>query len=140
MKIYTLLGISFIFLISCKDRSIDQSKLTDKSGEENFTHFFEKFKRDSLFQVERVKFPWTIPSNKGQESIITKSEWEHANFQYKEEFATRPIDAYKQEIVTYGDTTRIFQYGVSNGMSIEFVFARVQGKWFLYYEKDLSKY
>ena len=124
-------------LISCTNKPVNDATSDTLSGE-NFNDFFEKFKSDSLFQVNRVKFPWTIPSDDGEELVINKSDWQHASFFYQEDFATREIDAYTQEIVTYGDTIKIEQRGVDNGIHIDFLFARIDNKWFLVSEEDLS--
>lgn len=132
------LSIYFIFiLISCKSKSVD-GNLTYASEGEEFTEFFNKFKSDSLFQIERVKFPWKIPTEEGRTFEIGKTEWLHADFFYDKKYAMRPVDAYTQEIVTYGDTIKIEQRGVDNGIHIDFVFAKIDNKWFLCYESDLS--
>ena len=128
----------WIFLLTaCGTKSVD-TNTSDKSSEENFDEFFEKFKNDSLFQIERVKFPWIIPSEHGKDLVINKGDWRHADFAYDTNSATVEIDAYTQEIVTYGDTVKIEQRGVDNGIYIDFVFVKIDNKWFLYAEKDLS--
>ena len=109
------------------------------SDTENFNEFFEKFKSDSLFQVNRVKFPWEIPTEDGEEIFIDKTDWQHSSFYYEEDFATRLVDAYTQEIRTYGDTVKIEHRGVGNAIHIDFVFAKIGNKWFLVSEKDLSQ-
>jgi Domain of unknown function (DUF4348) len=137
MRTAILLTVILTFLLSCSTKSTNSSKSTE-SLEENFTDFFERFKSDSLFQIERVKFPWRIPSKDGKNLAITKKEWLHADFFYAKDFSTREIDAYTQEIVIYGDTIKIEQRGVGNGIHIDFVFAKIDNKWFLYSENDLS--
>lgn len=123
-------------LTSCTNKPVSETT-SDTSGE-NFNEFFEKFKSDSLFQVNRVKFPWTIPSDDGEELVINKTDWQHASFFYQKDFATREIDAYTQKIVIYGDTIKIEQRGVDNGIHVNFVFAKIDNKWFLVSEEDLS--
>jgi hypothetical protein len=120
----------WVLLISCTSKPV--------SDTENFNEFFEKFKSDSLFQVNRVKFPWKIPTEDGEELTINKTEWQHSSFDYQEEFATRSIDAYTQETRTYGDTVRIELRGVDNGIHVDFIFATIDNKWFLVSEEDLS--
>ena len=123
-------------MTGCGNKSLDKTT-TDVLTEENLAEFFDQFKSDSIFQIERVKFPWKIPSD-GKELVINKAEWQHADFLYHDNYATREIDAYTQEIVTYGDTVKIEQRGVDNGIHIDFVFAKIDNKWFLCFEKDLS--
>jgi len=126
-----------ILVIACTNKPVNEAA-KDAISEENFNEFFEKFTSDSLFQINRVKFPWTIPSEDGEELVIHKTDWQHASFFYQEDFATRPIDAYTQEIRTYGDTVKIEQRGVDNGIHIDFLFAKIDNKWFLVSEEDLS--
>ena len=135
LKLAVLIWTSL--LMSCTNKPASE-KASDFTSEENFSEFFEKFKSDSLFQVNRVKFPWTIPSDDGEDLVINKTDWQHASFFYQEDFATREIDAYTQEIVIYGDTIKIQQRGVDNGIHIDFVFAKIDNKWFLISEEDLS--
>lgn len=129
--------IWIMLLTACGTKPVDTTT-SNTSSEENFNEFFDKFKSDSLFQIERVKFPWTIPSEDDEKIVINKADWQHADFSYDDNFAAREIDAYTQEIVTYGDTVKIELRGVDNGIYIDFVFAKIDNKWFLYAEKDLS--
>ncbi|MBK8847108.1 MAG: DUF4348 domain-containing protein [Bacteroidetes bacterium] len=135
--IKTTFYIWIILLTACGTKSAE-TKTSDSLSGESFNEFFDKFKSDSLFQIERVKFPWTIPSEDGESIVINKTEWQHADFAYSDNFATREIDAYTQKITTYGDTVKIELRGVDNGINIDFVFAKIDKKWFLYSEKDLS--
>jgi len=137
MKLKLTVLVCTALLICCTTKPVSEAP-PDTTGGENFNEFFEKFKSDSLFQVNRVKFPWTIPSEDGEELVINKSDWQHASFLYQRDFATREIDAYTQEIVNYGDTIKIEQRGVDNGIHIDFVFAKIDNKWFLVSEEDLS--
>lgn len=122
---------------ACKNDSDSKIK-TSSINDEKFSEFFEKFKSDSLFQIERVKFPWRIPTDDGKELLISRAEWLHANFEYRDEFATRETDAYTQRIVEYGDTMKLEQRGVDNGIYVDFVFAKKENKWYLSHEIDLS--
>ena len=132
--------ITFILILlfsACGTQS-NESKSKDSLSNETFNEFFDKFRKDSLFQIERVKFPWIIPSENGESIVINKTQWLHANFDYHDSLAERKIDAYTQRISTYGDTVKIELRGVDNGLHIDFVFAKIHDKWFLYSEKDLS--
>ena len=115
---------------------------TSLSGEE-FNDFFEKFKADSLFQIEIVKFPLTMESwDDDEENPTTEkleiSNWRHLKFEYLDEFATRQTDAYTQETKVYTDSTKIELRGVDNGIHIDYDFIKVNGQWFLVSEKDYS--
>jgi Domain of unknown function (DUF4348) len=122
---------------ACGTKPVEKT-MSASLHEENFAEFFDKFRSDSLFQVERIKFPWKIPAEDGEELVINKTEWQHADFFYHDNYASREVDAYTQKIVTYGDTVKIEQRGVDNGIYVDFVFAKIDNKWFLYSEKDLS--
>ena len=61
--------------------------------EEEFNEFFETFKKDSLFQITRIEFPFTekyldIYDDKITTEIIRKENWRHLKFEYKEEYET----------------------------------------------------
>jgi hypothetical protein len=126
---------------STTDKSDDSIK-TDL-GEENFSDFFERFKTDSLFQVERVEFPmtiksWDIDGDKPTTDKLEIRNWRHLDFEYKHEYAKREIDAYTQETKIYADSAKLQIRGVDNGILIDFEFTKVEGQWFLVSEKDYS--
>lgn len=142
--------LTFLFLLSCGTRPTDStttdtgadsltiSKATDQ---EDFNTFFEKFTTDSLFQVERVKFPfrvlWTTEDGDTVHET-TKDNWTHSTFHYEETYATRQVDAYTQKIKNYGDTVKLELRGVDNGIFVDYEFARDNGKWILVSGKDYS--
>lgn len=136
--LFILLTIS---LVGCGKKTTELT--TDKNVQgENFEDFFNKFRSDSLFQVERVKFPlqlvtWDIDDNLASEEI-NRENWRHLRFEYKNEFKTREIDAYTQEIKIYADSAKIELRGVDNGIQIDYVFNKVNGQWTLTTERDYS--
>jgi Domain of unknown function (DUF4348) len=138
-----------LLLASCGTQTNDST--TDKNVEsektnlvgENFSDFFAKFKNDSLFQVERVKFPmtlksWDIDQDKPTNDKLDISNWRHLDFEYMDDYAKREIDAYTQETKMYADSVKIQLRGVDNGIYIDYEFVNVDGKWFLVAEKDYS--
>lgn len=121
---------------------INEEKTTD-SKFESFDEFYKKFTTDSLFQIERVKFPWTVMTwELGEESpvkeLINKEDWRFGSFYYEDGYATRQIDAYTQKIKNYGDTIKLEIRGVDNGIFIDYNFTKDKNKWFLVSEKDYS--
>lgn len=89
----------------------DETGLKDLS-EENFISFFERFKADSLFQIERVKFPMTLKScdieqDKPTTEQLGISDWRNLDFGYKDEYAKREIDAYTQETKMCTDSVKV---------------------------------
>jgi hypothetical protein len=138
-----------LLLFSCgtktNDSTADKNTESIKTDlvEENFNDFFERFKTDSIFQVERVMFPMTIKSwdtdeDKPTTDKIEISNWRHLEFEYNDEYAKREIDAYTQETKMYADSAKIQLRGVDNGIHIDYEFTTIGGQWFLVSEKDYS--
>jgi Domain of unknown function (DUF4348) len=136
--LFILLTIS---LVGCGTRTTELT--TDKNVQgENFDDFFNKFKSDSIFQMERVKFPlqlvtWDIDDKLTTEKI-NREDWRHLRFEYKDEFGTREIDAYTQETKIYADSVKIELRGVDNGIYVDYVFNKVVGQWTLTTERNYS--
>jgi hypothetical protein len=142
--------LTTLFLLSCGTKPTDSTtadKETDsltiskiKDGEE-FDEFFEKFTTDSLFQMERTKFPfrtlWTTEDGVTVHETA-KDDWTHSTFYYEDSYAKREIDAYTQEMKIYKDSAKIEQRGVDNGIYVDYLFLRLKGKWVLYSGKDYS--
>lgn len=136
--LFILLTIS---LVGCGTKTTELT--TDKNVQgENFDDFFYKFRSDSIFQMERVKFPltlvtWDIDDNLATEEI-DRENWRHLKLEYKDEFGTREIDAYTQETKIYADSAKIELRGVDNGIHVDYVFNKVDGQWTLTTERDYS--
>jgi hypothetical protein len=136
--LFILLTIS---LVGCGTKTTELT--TDKNVQgENFDDFFNNFRSDSLFQIERVKFPltfvtWDIDDNLATEEI-SRENWRHLRLEYKNEFGTREIDAYTQETKIYADSAKIELRGVDNGIHVDYVFNKVDGQWTLTTERDYS--
>ena len=130
-----------ISLVGCGTKTTELT--TDKNVQgENFDDFFNKFRSDSIFQTERVKFPltlvtWDIDDNLATEEI-DRENWRHLKLEYKDEFGTREIDAYTQETKIYADSAKIELRGVDNGIHVDYVFNKVDGQWTLTTERDYS--
>jgi hypothetical protein len=110
---------------------------------ENFEDFFERFKNDSLFQVSRVKFPWTLTTwepgtDAPSKELVNKKGWKHIDFHYEDTYATRQIEAYTQQVKSYGDTVKLEMRGVDNGILTDYEFTQDNNKWFLVSAKDYS--
>jgi hypothetical protein len=121
----------------------DTRTATTDFEEEEFNEFFETFKEDSLFQITRIEFPFTekyldIYEDKMTTEKITKENWKHLKFEYKEEYETRPVDAYRQGIKIYADSANLFLQGIDNGIHVRFTFLKKKGQWLLVSKEDLS--
>ena len=145
--------LSFILislLLGCGTRTDSTSDSVDSASlavtadrAENFDVFFEKFKNDSSFQITRVKFPWTLVTwepgtDAASKQLINQKDWKHLGFYYEAGYATRQIDAYTQQVKSYGDTVKLELRGVDNGIMTDYEFAMDNRKWFLVSAKDYS--
>ena len=148
---FCLIGI---IICSCNN-SNDEKKLTppvsdniiisDHDSLENFNAFFKRFKEDSTFQIERIKFPLeseyseqTSRNFKLKKKFINSKDWKFDTFQWDSSYAKRETDAYNQRVKSSGDTTKVLWEGVSNGINIELAFILVDKKWYLLKYSDYS--
>jgi hypothetical protein len=123
------------------DKSADSVTISGSNSLEDFNEFFKKFTTDSLFQVERVKFPWRLrlTTDEGETVEETSMEdWTFSTFYYEDSYGTREVDAYTQEIKINGDTATLQQRGVDNGIHVDYEFVMEKGKWILVSGKDFS--
>lgn len=139
-----------LFLISCgtkptnstiTDRGADSLTISKNIDQEDFNEFFKKFTTDSVFQVERTKFPFRViwMTEDGETTHETeKDNWTHSTFYYDDSYASRQVDAYTQKIKQYSDSVVLEQRGVGNGIYVDYKFIRDNGKWFLFTGKDYS--
>jgi hypothetical protein len=136
--LFILLTIS---LFGCGTKTTELTTDRNVQGE-NFDDFFNKFRSDSLFQIERVKFPLTLVTwdidDKLATELVERENWRHLRLEYKDEFGTREIDAYTQETKIYADSAKIELRGVDNGIHVDYVFNKVDGQWTLTTERDYS--
>jgi hypothetical protein len=134
-----LLTVLIILILGCKSKTSDKS---DNFLGEDFNDFYNEFISDSLFQLERTRFPFVMKSWDINDKLTVdkkeKSDWRFLKFEYKEEYGKREIDAYTQEIKIYSDSAKLELRGVDNGIYIDFEFYKENGKWLLVSEKDFS--
>lgn len=139
---FVLFIITFQCLLSCNTK-IDtktenvatQGDKTNKQLQENFNVFFEKFKQDTLFQVQRIDDPL---------SIVFTDEYEMEEEMYQStkyvSFNQKDWDikiSYVGKKVS-NDTTNVILQGLDTGIYIEHFFAKREGKWYLFRIKNSS--
>lgn len=115
--------------------------ISKKIDQEDFNEFFKKFTTDSLFQIERTKFPFRVIwlTDDGATTHETEKEsWTHSTFYYEDSYATRQIDAYTQEMKVYADSAKLEQRGVDNGIYVDYLFMKDKGRWILFTGRDYS--
>ncbi len=147
MNIQQILMRHFVFHIiiltlitACSADEIDRK--SENSDREDFNEFFYKFTYDSLFQLERIKFPFEFKNfdSDGDLTVDQKerNDWKFLVFEYKEEYGKRELDAYTQETKIYSDRAKLEIRGVDNGIYVDFNFNYDNGKWFLVSGEDYS--
>jgi hypothetical protein len=153
-KVITCFGLFGIILCGCnntKDKQAQEPSVSDtiiisKSDSiENFNAFFSRFKKDSAFQIERIKFPLETEYNEQstgdvvkKRNLIKLKDWKYDSFYWDSGYAKRELDAYTQRIESLLDTTKILWEGVDNGINIELVFILVDKQWYLLKYLDYS--
>ena len=114
----------------------------ENSDREAFNEFFYKFTYDSLFQLERIKFPFEFKNIDSDGGLTVdqkeRKNWTFLVFEHKEEYEKRELDAYTQETKIYSDSAKIEIRGVDNGIFVDFNFNYDNGKWFLVSCEDYS--
>ena len=142
--------LTILFFVSCGTKSTDSPTtnqradsltISTNNNQEDFNEFFKKFTTDSLFQVERTKFPFRVIwlTDDGETTHETEKEnWTHSTFYYEESYASRQVEAYTQEMKIYADSAKLEQRGVDNGIYVDYLFIRDKGKWILFTGRDYS--
>lgn len=146
MKNLVLLIFLLLGFAACSNKTDGKQTAEQKDSIETFDSFFVKFKTDSVFQKERVVFPF-VNETSGYDSDadeefcdvekIEAKDWKFLPFDWDASYATRQIEAYDQKIETVNDTTNIFYLGMDNGINVQAIFVLKDGKWF--YAKMVDK-
>lgn len=108
---------------------------------ENFDDFIYKFINDSLYQLDRIKFPLKSLVQTDIDNVDT-TEIEKGNWKIDRLFR---LDNYKAQIYDNFDRElrdtdkRLFCWeGVENGIYVEYKFQRLNGRWYLIEYNDFS--
>jgi hypothetical protein len=114
--------------------SMDRSK-------EDFESFIYKFIADSIFQLERIKFPLKNSIQTGinevETSSIKRSDWKIERLFGRNEYKAQIYDNFEREMRDTDE--RLFCWeGIENGIYVEYKFNRIGGQWFLIEFNDFS--
>ncbi len=136
---YLFLIIFTIIITCCESKKNQPSKLSNNRVEENFEIFLNKFSSDSIFQIQRVKFPLlskTDDRESGQrdQSIIQQKDWIFSNFT---KLKTIPKYVISHKKINTNEYHLIFQIE-DTGVNVTYVFKNEQGNWFLILINDDS--
>ncbi len=129
-----------LLLFSCQNNNSKSKEITDSTQinfiqkevieETDFDNFFEKYRSDSVFQVNHTKFPLKCHNIELEEitTIFTqKSNWEFNNF---EDNKTSEYDQYEY-IKEIGNSNLVLykMQGIDNGILVIYKFAFADEKW-----------
>ena len=137
MKKILLIFILIIFS-NCQDHKIENNFKSQENQvltvEEDFNTFFEKFKKDSVFQKQRVVFPlkvrvFNIDNLKTEENSFEEKDYEFLNIDENEVSMEKKISK---------DSVKIILKGKDNGIYIETQFLKDKGIWKLESYNDQS--
>ena len=130
----------FILIIfsNCQDHKIENNFKSQENQvltvEEDFNTFFEKFKKDSVFQKQRVVFPlkvrvFNIDNLKTEENSLEEENYELLKIDENEVSIEKKISK---------DSVKIILKGKDNGIYIETQFLKDNGIWKLETYNDQS--
>ena len=130
----------FILIIfsNCQDHKIENNFKSQENQvltvEEDFNTFFEKFKKDSVFQKQRVVFPlkvrvFNIDNLKTEENSLEEENYELLRIDENEVSMEKKISK---------DSVKIILKGKDNGIYIETQFLKDKGIWKLESYNDQS--
>ena len=137
MKKILLIFILIIFS-NCQDQKIENNFKSQEDQvltvEEDFNTFFEKFKKDSVFQKQRVVFPlkvrvFNIDNLKTEENSLEEKDYEFLKIDENEVSIEKKI---------LKDSVKIILKGKDNGIYIETQFLKDNGIWKLETYNDQS--
>ncbi len=141
---------SFLFLTlfsACDSSSVNSSSSKSKETQTpanlikedvdiNFNDFIYKFSTDSTFQLSRTKFPlktkW-YDSDNGRDTIIYKEKSSFEMMDFRRKKSKGEYDQWEQKIVVDKNNTsaKIEIRGIENGIMVDYLFEKTEGKWML---------
>lgn len=123
MKIRYLLLLLCISCWACQG-----TKKVSAKKQESFDVFYQRFHRDSLFQIERVRFPLNgYAIEGGRVSSWSKAEW----VMHKNGLEAIDTAIYQTERFTQHEVLQERIYQADSGVLIERHFSLLQNQWFL---------
>ncbi|MBI3221185.1 MAG: DUF4348 domain-containing protein [Bacteroidetes bacterium] len=115
--------------------TIETSNQTTK---ESFNNFIYKFIGDSLYQLDRIKFPLrSMRAGPDDYGTIKREDWKMVRLFVNEEYKAQLYDNFKGELRDTDE--RLFAWeGIENGISVQYKFRRIDGLWYLTEYNDFS--
>jgi hypothetical protein len=117
-------------------KNVSSKPVSSAKGVENFDNFYQRFHKDSLFQISRVQFPL-----KGEKvNLKGTSPWKKEKWMMIKATANE-VDRNEFSVKTLKKSDSYFEgvYCKNCGFSFEMEYRLVNGKWYLVYlqENDL---
>jgi hypothetical protein len=104
---------------------------SNQSTKENFNDFINKFIADSLYQLDRIKFPLrSMQADSEDYGTIKREDWKIIRLFASEKYKAQLYDNFKGELRDTDE--RLFCWeGVENGINGQYWFKRIDGRWYL---------
>jgi hypothetical protein len=142
-----LLILVAMLIFSCKEQQKKHMRMPVRHSQEkcdaDFDVFFEKFKRDSVFQKKHVKFPLknTFLNSEGMYEVvredITLEKYHFLDFT-KDKESEREPGGFKVYLKSEKDTMFYSYRGVDNGINGDIKFVFINDCWCLVAIEDSS--
>jgi len=130
MLLFTSILFSFT---DCKSIRVNSSNVLARTFGENFTKFYDRFHKDSVFQMSRIKFPLSGMSADGS----GEKNWDKKNWRVMR-VKIYDVDT-AQFKVYFKKTEKVFIQKVwiaNSGFSSECRFELIDRRWYLMYVLD----
>ena len=154
MRYFTFWFLFVIMFMSCDNRSSNNMNShpndnksvlypREENVDDNFSDFIERFSTDSVFQLNRTKFPLKTKRYDIDTDHDTVQFLERANFEmidFRKTKSEGKYDQWEQMIVVdkSGTTARIEIRGIENGIMVDYLFEKKTGIWMLIEIDDSS--
>jgi len=119
----------------------EKIEFTKDKSKEDFDSFIYKFIADSVFQMERIKFPLKNSVQTDIDNLdttsIQRSDWKIVRLFGNDKYKPQIYDNFEREMRDSDE--RLFCWeGIENGIYVEYKFNRLSGQWFLTEYNDFS--
>lgn len=141
----------FVFLLmvpllisGCSAQSNESEGTNSKirTNLDSFPDFLRRFKSDSVFQFSRIKFPLIKETFGDMDEkiliMIDTINWSYLSLKHDSSYTTRKLNAYNEKMIIKRDSAHLLYQGIDNGINVEFIFAKINNKWYLSHWTDFS--
>ena len=125
-----------VFMFACGQQQENVNPI-DKT----FESFLSKFNNNSIFQINRVKFPLSIIQTESENFTEVHSKIERKDYKIIDltfDKADKKREGYTQQIKLSKNKATIEIRGIENGIMADYYFEKVYGKWTLVGWNDSS--